>query len=202
MGSDDRRHAVLAAATRLFRHYGHAKTTMADIAREAGVGIGSVYLDFPSKDSIVEELSLGTHRRVLDAMRAVVKKHNDFADCFIEVMGTRTACLADLASEGEHACELMHCQTKSVRSVHERFQAEERTLLRDMLEDARKGGQIDIKDARETAALVQRAFVSLAPPWVFALQKDAAVAIATDLACLLLVGVLARQQSRARPRRR
>lgn len=65
MGSVDRRKNILDAATRLFRHHGHAKTTMADIAREAGVAVGSVYLDVPSKEAIVEELSSITHVRVV-----------------------------------------------------------------------------------------------------------------------------------------
>src|SRR3954470_12265580 len=65
-----RREQILKAADRLLRHYGPHKTTVADVAREAGVGVGSVYLDFPSKDALVEELSRSRYRAVLDAMRA------------------------------------------------------------------------------------------------------------------------------------
>src|SRR5512140_1621330 len=70
MTEAQRRAIILAAADRLLRHYGPQKTTVADVAREAGVGVGTVYLEFPSKDAIVEELSRARHRAVLDAMRA------------------------------------------------------------------------------------------------------------------------------------
>ena len=42
MNEPDRRLLILEAAGRLFRHYGPFKTTVADIAREARVGVGTV----------------------------------------------------------------------------------------------------------------------------------------------------------------
>ena len=70
---NERRTLILECATRLFRHYGFTKTTVADIAREARVGVGTFYLVFASKDAIVEELSATAHNRVLRAMRAVAE---------------------------------------------------------------------------------------------------------------------------------
>ena len=66
---EQRRRQILEAAARLLRHYGPGKTTMAEIAREARVGVGSVYLEFPSKDAIVEALSVMRHNALLAAMR-------------------------------------------------------------------------------------------------------------------------------------
>ncbi|MBN8868187.1 MAG: nitronate monooxygenase [Solirubrobacterales bacterium] len=68
--ASSRRLAILEAATRLFEHYGHGKTTIADVAREAQIGVGTVYLEFESKEAIVQELSRSTHVAVLEAMRA------------------------------------------------------------------------------------------------------------------------------------
>lgn len=47
-----RRQALLAAAADLFVRWGYDKTSVADIAREAGVSKGAVYLEFPSKDDL------------------------------------------------------------------------------------------------------------------------------------------------------
>src|SRR5688500_3937907 len=63
-----RREVILEAASRLFRHYGPFKTTVADIAREARVGVGSVYLEFRSKDAILAALSWIRHAHVLAAV--------------------------------------------------------------------------------------------------------------------------------------
>src|ERR1700760_598684 len=68
-----RREQILKAADRLLRHYGPQKTTVADVAREAGVGVGTVYLEFPSKDVLVEEISRSRYQAVLVAMRAAAE---------------------------------------------------------------------------------------------------------------------------------
>ncbi len=49
---NDYRDQIIVAAERLFRHFGYRKTTVADIARAAGVAKGSIYLHFPSKEDI------------------------------------------------------------------------------------------------------------------------------------------------------
>jgi TetR/AcrR family acrAB operon transcriptional repressor len=57
--SNDRRaQRILDAAAALFVHYGYDKTTVSDIAREAGVSKGAIYLHFESKDALFEELLL------------------------------------------------------------------------------------------------------------------------------------------------
>ena len=63
-----RKQALLEAADRLFRLYGPQKTTIGDIARATGVGVGTVYLEFPNKDAILLELSEAGHRSVLRAI--------------------------------------------------------------------------------------------------------------------------------------
>jgi AcrR family transcriptional regulator len=47
--------AVLAAAREVFAHQGHG-ASMADVARHAGVGVGTVYRRYPTKDALVEAL--------------------------------------------------------------------------------------------------------------------------------------------------
>ena len=45
---------VLASATDVFTRYGHARTTMADIAAGAGISRAALYLLFPDKDAIFD----------------------------------------------------------------------------------------------------------------------------------------------------
>ena len=47
---------ILDAAADLFVHYGYDKTTVSDIARQAGVSKGAIYLHFTSKDNLLEAL--------------------------------------------------------------------------------------------------------------------------------------------------
>ncbi|MBV1860214.1 MAG: TetR/AcrR family transcriptional regulator [Nannocystaceae bacterium] len=53
-----RRSRLLDAAATLFVRHGFDKTTVSDVAREGGVGKGSVYLHFESKEALLEALML------------------------------------------------------------------------------------------------------------------------------------------------
>jgi TetR/AcrR family acrAB operon transcriptional repressor len=54
--NEERENRILDAAADLFIHYGYDKTTVSDIAREAGVSKGAIYLHFESKDDLFEGL--------------------------------------------------------------------------------------------------------------------------------------------------
>ena len=194
MSTDARRRAILESAARLFRHYGHSKTTVADIARDAQMGVGTFYLVFPSKEAIVEELSSSAHVRVLRAMRDVAeaRAYDTFAERLAGVLETRVAKFLELAKEGQHACELVHCQSGPVKSVHARFREEEAALLRDLFADAVKTAEIAALDVTRAIALVQRAYVTLSPPWLYEQTPDEARRAAYEMCRLLLLGLLAR----------
>lgn len=55
---------ILDAAARLIAHYGYDKTTMSDIAAEAGVSKGALYLHFDSKEDLFEALVLRETERI------------------------------------------------------------------------------------------------------------------------------------------
>ncbi len=52
----DKRKAILRAAIRVFAHNGFFSSKVADIAREAGVADGTVYLYFKSKEEILHSI--------------------------------------------------------------------------------------------------------------------------------------------------
>ncbi|MGI8467081.1 MAG: TetR/AcrR family transcriptional regulator [Pyrinomonadaceae bacterium] len=52
----DKREAILRAATRVFSQNGYFNSKVADIAREAGIADGTVYLYFKSKEEILHSI--------------------------------------------------------------------------------------------------------------------------------------------------
>ncbi len=60
-----RRAQILAAAGQLFAARGFAATHVEDIARQAGLSVGSIYRLFPNKDSLYAELLGGAFDRLL-----------------------------------------------------------------------------------------------------------------------------------------
>jgi AcrR family transcriptional regulator len=56
-----RRERLLDAAARLFAQWGFAKTSVDELAREAGVSKGAVYLEFPDKEAVLKAV---VHREI------------------------------------------------------------------------------------------------------------------------------------------
>jgi AcrR family transcriptional regulator len=70
---DDKRRRIVEAARRRFRHFGVKKTTMQEVARDAGVAVGTLYLYFKDKDDLLvacTEAYVARHRRRAEAILA------------------------------------------------------------------------------------------------------------------------------------
>ncbi len=71
--ADERENRILDAANKLVTHYGYDKTTVDDIAQEAGVSKGAIYLHFKGKEALFEALLLRESERVMDDMFARIE---------------------------------------------------------------------------------------------------------------------------------
>jgi AcrR family transcriptional regulator len=70
---DDKRERILTAARKRFRHFGVKKTSMQEIAADAGVAVGTLYLYFKDKDNLLvacTEEYIARHRRHAEAIAA------------------------------------------------------------------------------------------------------------------------------------
>ena len=66
------RQAVVQAAERLFTEQGFSKTTISEIARTAGIGKGTFYLFFKSKEEVVWALHDAMHHRFHDELTEIL----------------------------------------------------------------------------------------------------------------------------------
>lgn len=88
--AEDRPDELLDAALTLFLDRGYAHTSVAQIARKAGLSKGAVYLYFPSKQAVLEGL-------VRRAVRPVATKVIAEADHGTDLRATLTAILKSVA---------------------------------------------------------------------------------------------------------
>lgn len=181
-----RRRDILEAAEKLFRHYGPHKTTIGDIAREAGIGVGSVYLEFCSKDDIVAELSGRRHHRVLAAMRQAAGAQRAERR-LTAALEARVSALFELKAEGAHSCDLVLCA--ATKSAYGRFRSEERQFVAELLGEQ---DVLEVRDVERVAELIEIAYAALSPPWLFELEQRRALALCRELNELLLRGLLVR----------
>lgn len=194
MNDSARREQILEAADRLLRHYGPQKTTVADVAREAGVGVGTVYLEFPSKEAIVEELSRSRYEVVLASMREAAKASGrSYGERLVGALDARLRAYFTQANGGAHACDLFHCGSPAVKSASERFYQEEHALLVDLLRRGTEAGELDVTDPALAARVILRAYKSFTPPWIFMEARDEVERLSAAMHAIVLGGVVGRR---------
>jgi AcrR family transcriptional regulator len=66
----DKRQAILTAARELFAGRGYEETTIAEIARAAGMAVGTVYLYFQNKHDILVDVCLALKAEVAQVIRS------------------------------------------------------------------------------------------------------------------------------------
>lgn len=180
----DTRTRILDVADRLFRHYGYAKTTVADMARELGMSPANVYRFFASKLEIVEAMA----RRMLDERHlynlTIVAGPGSASERLTRfVVDNHRLSLEAFASDPKayEIVEVAMTQQWDVIDDHLRRMADVlETLIRDGVE---RGEFPPQRDPRRSAALFRQAMVSLFHPTVL-LQctKDAERAGPEELA--------------------
>jgi len=76
-GSTGKRESILRAATRVFARNGYFNSKVADIAREADVADGTVYLYFKSKEEILHSIFDQNMTEAINAGHLLIEKVSD-----------------------------------------------------------------------------------------------------------------------------
>ena len=82
MNPEGKRKAVMAAGERLFAAKGYTNTSMAEIARDADVAVGTLYRLFPDKPSLLAALHEAMEDRFIEAMTAGWHQEDGYAKRF------------------------------------------------------------------------------------------------------------------------
>ena len=128
------RERVLDAATDLVRRDGE-KVPMAQIAEHAGVGVGTVYRHFPSREALLGELVYRSFGLAVDNARAAAT-HPGAA-----LEGVRKFFLATLRDRERFVLPLHGGPAVFTPATRER-QAEVRTMLRALIERGQAAGEL------------------------------------------------------------
>ncbi|HJK95359.1 MAG TPA: helix-turn-helix domain-containing protein [Polyangiaceae bacterium LLY-WYZ-15_(1-7)] len=163
--TDSRQRLILDAALRLFHHYGPTKTTVADIAREAQVGVGSVYLEFPSKNALLGALSRRAHGKLLRAEQEALEMEGRAEARLARALDRRFEGFVSVARLA-HGPELFFCsRCDAIRGAHHAFRDRERELFAAFLAGAE---ELHAPDPRRAASALLRAYAAFAPPVLYA----------------------------------
>src|SRR5688572_28881824 len=105
--TDPKREKILEAAVGLFKRFDLKRTTIDEMAKEAGIGKGTVYNYFTSK----EEIFLAVHRQSIQEqmrkLRSVVRKESSPTQQLIRFVQARTSSHVEMLKKQPLTAEFM-----------------------------------------------------------------------------------------------
>lgn len=163
----NRSELILAAASALFNEFGYQKTTLEDIALRAGIGKGSVYLEFESKEAILFALILANKEEELERMRQVSIRGDKPAMALLKIMLVQNVgdVFTSVRSK-RRSPEEMAASRERVRLLLAPFFQARLALIENLLRRAQAAGEISpALDPSHGAQLILLALRGVLPPY-------------------------------------
>jgi AcrR family transcriptional regulator len=143
---------VLDAAERLLARFGYDKTTVDDIAREAGLSKRTIYLHFSGKEAVALASIDRVVGRVIDRQREIAATNAPPADRVRDMLVARILGRFDSVRTYHQSLEDMF---RSLRPAYlarrQRYFDAEAEVLADVLDEGRRAREFTIADPLATA---------------------------------------------------
>jgi AcrR family transcriptional regulator len=173
--AENRAEQIIAAADELFARYGFERTSIEDIAKHLGIGKGSVYLDFKTKQDILIEIL----RRHAEAILSLFEKRlraikGSPLRALQDALEESALMVFDKVTSGFHTPEaLLHTSLEMKKNHCQEFHVRKREMLVGFLEKAAAAGEIDKSIVNEeTAAIIKMGTANLYPPYLECGEMD------------------------------
>jgi AcrR family transcriptional regulator len=140
---DAAREAILDAALDRFGRYGLRRTSMEDIARQAGVSRTSIYFHFGSKDQVFRALSEHLHEESLAAMEHALNADGGVEERLRTALEARLGRFVELTATSPHGAELLDEHSRVCGDVAGAARARSLRLLQRAIRDAAAAGELD-----------------------------------------------------------
>jgi AcrR family transcriptional regulator len=164
LAPSDVRDAILDAAERLLARYGYQKMTMDDLAREAGIGKGTTYLYFPSKQEVALCSIDRIVDRLLEQLRTVAQSDGAPAVKVRNMLVTRVLFRFDSVKDYSQGLDdMLRALRPAYLARRQRYFAAEAAIIGDVLCAGREAGAFTLDDALATAHTLLLATNSLLP---------------------------------------
>jgi AcrR family transcriptional regulator len=169
------RRAILQAARTRFLHYGYKKTTIDEIAADAGVGKGSVYLHFSSKEDVLLTIARDVKRCVTEQMRAIASSMARPEEKLRRMMLAKIITVHDAVFSTTHGIDIVDDMLRpKVMECGKGEMEAQRAILAEVLREGERNGDFALYngDAAETAELFSLAYMSFFPPYISGCHAD------------------------------
>lgn len=164
------RDRILGAAFTLFGRYGFKRTSMEDIASEAGLSRTALYLQFRNKEDIFRELARGLHEEALSGAEAALEADEPLADRLVRAVEAKTLRMIEVVQASPHGSELMDQKNRLCGDLATESERRFEEMLTRALTRADGAREIDLAlaglSASEAAELFARSVDGLKGPEV------------------------------------
>jgi AcrR family transcriptional regulator len=195
----DTRDRVLDAANALLARHGYRRMTVEHVAREAGIGKGSIYLYFESKDALVLAAIDRIVERVLARLAAIAAGPEPAATRLRRMLLARVLVRFDGAQEHSRSLdEILAALRPALLARRRRHFAREAAILTKVLREGASDGSLCASRPRQTAETLVLATNALLPYSLSARelgQRSAVARGAGRIATVLLSGLETRSRT-------
>ena len=199
------REAILDATDQLLARYGYRKMTMDDIAQEVGIGKGTIYLHFVSK----EEVTLSHVDRIVERLKerlwAIARTDADVAIRLRLMLVARVLFRFDSVQHYTQSLnDLLAALRPKLLARRARYFEEEARVFAEVLGEGARAGVFKVEDALSTAFALLHATNSLLPYSLSTSElgeRDEIKEKTEQIADLILTGLLRKENAPAARRR-
>ncbi|MEP6637606.1 MAG: TetR/AcrR family transcriptional regulator [Acidobacteriota bacterium] len=192
------RDGILDATERLLARYGYRKMTVEDIAREVGVGKGTIYLHFSSKEEVVLSHVDRIVERLKERLWAIARSEATPAIRLQLMLLTRVLFRFDSIQHYTQSLnDLLAALRPGLLARRAVYFDEEAQILAQVLNEGRDSGEFQFADSLATAYGLLHATNSLLPYSLSTTElgeREDVKEKATVVAELVLQGLLSRTQ--------
>ncbi len=135
---------IADAALRLFARYGYKRSSMDDIAREAGLAKATLYLHFKGKDDVFRAMLDLLGRRVEARCREVVAMQGPFPERLAALLQAHHGQAYASFGTGEHLVELKAVMNTIATRELQAFEQIFTRFARELLLQAEKQGEVTL----------------------------------------------------------
>ncbi len=168
--TDEIRQQILLAAVERILHYGYAKTTMAEIARDCNMSAGNIYRFFASKLDIAEAMARKFNAQASEVHEDIASRPASAVDRLREFFHFDLARTYTAIAEDAKILEVAEVLARERPLFMNEALAHERTyLVRILLDGVSKGEFRPLANPNETAEMMQSGLMKFRFPQLFSM---------------------------------
>jgi len=189
--------SILDATDRLLARFGYRKMTVEDIAAEAGIGKGTIYLHFTSKEEVVLSHIDRIVDRLNDQLREIARSNATTAERLRQMLLTRVLFRFDSIQHYTQSLnDLLAVLRPRLLARRAQYFESEAQIFSEVLASGRESGELNFEDEHVTAHALLQATNGLLPYSLSTTElgeREEVEQRTADVANLMVRGLLSRK---------